>query len=147
MSKKKNQLTFNADSQTISVNGKNWGNLGLAAWVLERLANRSAHYGGLDFVVIDTPIQYAPWQNFHAIEMYSAIPNMIVAKVLADENYRGGFTNHHFALTSSQKYGTAVPLLNKVPTDIGEDALVFFFSYDHAEPNSEFQWTMLHQMR
>jgi len=147
MSKKKNHLTFNADSQTISVNGKNWGNLGLAAWVLERLANRSARFDGLDFVVIDTPITYGAWQDFHAIEMYSAIPNMIVAKVLGEENYRGGFTNQHFALTSSQKYGTAVPLLNKVPADIEEDALVFFFSYDHAEPNSEFQWTMLHQMR
>lgn len=146
MSKKKNILTFNPNTRTLVVNGKDWGNLGLDAWVLERLANKSNLHNGLDFVVTDQPIKYGLWQNFHALEMYPDISTEVAKKVLHEHNYRGGFHNHHFALTASTKYGTDVPLITDLPKDIGDDALVFFYAYNHSTPADEFCWTIVHQM-
>ena len=145
MTKKKNHLTFNPDTQTLSVNGQDWGNLGLAGWVLERLAQRSERLGGLDFVVTDVPIKYGQWQNFHALAVYPDISLEVAKKVLHGHNYRGGFHNHHFALTASTKYGTDVPLITDLPKDIDVDALVFFYAYNHSNPTDEFCWTIVHQ--
>lgn len=140
----RNVVVFNPSSRTLQVNGQDWGNLGLDSWVLERLALKAKTHGGVEFVITDTPIMEPEWQNFHMTEMYE-ITEEIGKKVLHSGNYRGHFTNHHWVLTASERYGTSVPLAEGPPKDVGADAFVFYYNPDTSNMETGQRWYLVHR--
>lgn len=123
-----NQVEFNPATRTLSVNGEDWGNLGLDAWVLEAIAAKAKLHNGLEFVVTDSPItKPVAWQLYGCSQMLLDINiDSAVRKVLHLKNYRGHFQHTGNVLDVSRDMGTDVPYSN---TDItaGPNALVFWY--------------------
>lgn len=133
-----NQVEFNPATRTLVVNGEDWGNLGLDAWVLEAIAAKARLHKGLEFVVCDAPInEPARWQEYGQSVMLLDIDiDAAVKKVLHLKSYRGHFQKTQNVLDVSRDMGTDVPYSNH-PITAGENALVFWYHDPH-------KWALLY---
>ncbi|QVW55237.1 hypothetical protein pEaSNUABM29_00197 [Erwinia phage pEa_SNUABM_29] len=123
MAKVLHDLDFVADGNRLTVNGEDWGDVGLTLQQMFRLKQMSEKRGGFEFVISDRLIPENVWTDRRNLFSWQVVPEFM-QKVLYTHNWRGGCFSPGNVLKLSSLYGTDMAYLTDWPKDLGENTLL-----------------------
>lgn len=123
MAKIVHDLDYIVGSNKLTVNGEDWGDVGLSLQQLFRLMQMSRQRGGFEFVISDRSMSESVWTDRRNLLTWQVLP-VFLQKVLYTHNWRGGCFSPANVLKLSNLYGTDMAFVTAWPKDLDENTML-----------------------